>query len=183
MRWMSAVIRPGNIVFDIGTADGHEALIAAKLVGPTGKVFAFEPDPAMRDLLRANLGRNPELAGRIRVMPFFVGKEHDPAGGVVSLDGLCRRDDPSSLPVPQVVKVDVDGPEREVLAGMQQLARLACPHTFVECHVGPSIESAVREFFLELNIPTRRRDPSLFETSRHGFNTWVWTVVPSARRT
>jgi hypothetical protein len=183
MRWMSAVIRPGNIVFDIGTADGHEALIAAKLVGPTGKVFAFEPDPAMRDLLRANLGRNPELAGRIHVMPFFVGKEHDPAGGVVSLDGLCRRDDPSSLPVPQVVKVDVDGPEREVLAGMQQLARLACPHTFVECHVGPSIESAVREFFLELNIPTRRRDPSLFETSRHGFNTWVWTVVPSARRT
>jgi hypothetical protein len=133
----------------------------------------------MRELLRANLERNPELAGRIRVMPFFVGKEHNPAGGMVSIDGLCQTDGPTALPVPQVVKVDVDGPEREVLNGMRQLARAACPHTFVECHIGPIVENAVRQFFRELNIPIMRRDPSVFETSRHGFNTWVWTVRPS----
>jgi hypothetical protein len=176
MRWMSAVIRPGDVVYDVGTADGHEALIAAKLVGPTGRVIGFEPNPAIRGMLDANLARNPELASRITVLPHFVGATHDPAANVVSIDGLCCKDNPAALPVPHAVKIDVDGPEREVLAGMQQLARAACPHAFVECHIEPAVEEAVRDFFRGLNIPTERSDPSVFDVARNGFNTWVWTT-------
>jgi hypothetical protein len=36
MRWMSRTIEPGHVLYDIGSADGHEALIAAKLVGSAG---------------------------------------------------------------------------------------------------------------------------------------------------
>jgi hypothetical protein len=39
----ASVIRPGDIVFDIGAHVGFYSLLASKMVGPQGRVFAFEP--------------------------------------------------------------------------------------------------------------------------------------------
>ncbi len=39
----------------------------AQLIGPTGRVHAFEPAPRNRELLEGNLGLNPQLAPRIVV--------------------------------------------------------------------------------------------------------------------
>jgi FkbM family methyltransferase len=52
-------IRPGDVVLDIGANIGYYTLLFAKLVGPTGYVFAFEPDPKNFSLL----SRNVELNG------------------------------------------------------------------------------------------------------------------------
>lgn len=52
------VVKPGNIVVDIGAHIGYYTLIFAKLVGPTGKVFAFEPDPENFSLLKKNIEMN-----------------------------------------------------------------------------------------------------------------------------
>lgn len=38
-------IRPGDTVIDIGAYVGTHTLLAANLVGPSGRVFAFEPSP------------------------------------------------------------------------------------------------------------------------------------------
>lgn len=43
-RFLVQCLMPGDIVVDVGAASGKLTLIAAKRVGPTGKVYSFEPD-------------------------------------------------------------------------------------------------------------------------------------------
>lgn len=51
-------IRPGDVVLDVGANIGYFTLLFARAVGPTGQVFAFEPDPSNARLLRCNLENN-----------------------------------------------------------------------------------------------------------------------------
>lgn len=175
MKWLSRVIRPGTVVYDIGSADGHEALIAAQLAGPNGRVFAFEPNEDQRRRMQANLDLNPDLATRIHVNPFFVSNQYDPDHGIVSIDRFYQQPG-RSIPPPDVVKIDVEGLECEVLEGMEELACNRCPDTFVECHLGPHVEEAVHSFFGRHDVPIQRSSPSVFDVSRQGYNTWVWTM-------
>ena len=46
---------PGEIVFDVGANCGVSAYHLSRCVGPTGRVYAFEPDPLTHDLLLKNL--------------------------------------------------------------------------------------------------------------------------------
>lgn len=51
-------INPDDVVLDIGAHIGYYTLIFAKLVGPHGKVFAFEPEPENFALLESNVRVN-----------------------------------------------------------------------------------------------------------------------------
>ena len=51
-------IKPGDVILDIGANSGYYTLIAAKMVGEKGKVFAFEPDPNNFSLLSKNVKIN-----------------------------------------------------------------------------------------------------------------------------
>ena len=51
-------VKDGDNVVDLGANIGYFTLILAKLVGPTGKVFAFEPDPRNLALLKKNVEYN-----------------------------------------------------------------------------------------------------------------------------
>jgi FkbM family methyltransferase len=55
---ISSIIKPGSVVLDIGANIGYHTLLFAKLVGQSGKVFAFEPDPANFRLLEKNVSVN-----------------------------------------------------------------------------------------------------------------------------
>jgi len=52
------MIKPGMNVVDIGANIGYYSLIAAKLVGDSGTVFSFEPDPKNYELLIKNIEIN-----------------------------------------------------------------------------------------------------------------------------
>ncbi len=61
---LQKLVKPGDIVFDIGANIGAHTLGLAQSVGPSGRVYAFEPaDFAFAKLLR-NLALNPELEAR-----------------------------------------------------------------------------------------------------------------------
>ena len=57
-RLFYELVDEGMTVIDIGANIGYFTLIAAKLVGPSGKIFAFEPDPYNYALLKRNVKIN-----------------------------------------------------------------------------------------------------------------------------
>ena len=64
-RALKEFVRPGATVLDIGSNIGAYALQLGRLVGPEGKVYAFEPTAYAFGKLRRNLDLNPEIAGRV----------------------------------------------------------------------------------------------------------------------
>jgi FkbM family methyltransferase len=59
LSWVcSRVLRPGDTVVDVGANYGVITLLAAQAVGPSGCVHAFEPQPAVADLLRRSVALN-----------------------------------------------------------------------------------------------------------------------------
>ncbi len=57
-RLFKEVIRPGDTVVDIGANVGFFSLLAARLVGTAGRVYAFEPEPQNFALLTKNIALN-----------------------------------------------------------------------------------------------------------------------------
>jgi FkbM family methyltransferase len=57
IAWMRRLIRPGNVVLDIGANIGFYTVLFSELVGATGGVHAFEPD-------RINFERLSKITGR-----------------------------------------------------------------------------------------------------------------------
>jgi len=60
-----AVIEPGDEVLDIGANLGVTGLLAASIVGATGKVHLFEPQPYIAQFLRTSLLINGYSQGRV----------------------------------------------------------------------------------------------------------------------
>jgi len=52
------VVKEGEVVVDLGANVGYFTLLAAKLVGPKGKVFSFEPEPKNYNYLEQNIELN-----------------------------------------------------------------------------------------------------------------------------
>jgi FkbM family methyltransferase len=57
-RLLWARLRPGGVFVDVGANIGFYTLTASRLVGPQGRVIAFEPNPAVHARLKENLARN-----------------------------------------------------------------------------------------------------------------------------
>jgi FkbM family methyltransferase len=144
---ISRVLRPGDVVFDVGANFGWFTALSGRLVGSGGKVHAFEPVPRFVELVRETIALNHLEAvaclnasglgafeGSFDVFT-FVGlpmghASATPLGrddavrhrcAVTTLDGYAR-----SLAIERIafIKVDVEGHERDVFIGGQEtLAR------------------------------------------------------------
>lgn len=65
--WLSEVVRPGDHVVDATAGNGYDTLFLAQLVGPTGRVYAFDiQTEALRQTAR-NLAER-DLAGRVELI-------------------------------------------------------------------------------------------------------------------
>ena len=142
-------LAPGMVAYDLGANIGFFTIIAARLVGPQGRVLAFEPLPDNVRWLRHNIALN--AFGHVEVIEAAVGAQERTArlegGGAgvwatLSDDGehrvrMVRLDDgiaDGSLPVPDVVKMDVEGAELQALEGMRETLADHRPTVIVEVH-------------------------------------------------
>jgi FkbM family methyltransferase len=163
-------IRPGDTVIDVGANIGIYTMLAAELVGPSGHVHAFEPDPQSMCYLLTTINRNG-LTGRVTLWNLAASdrsahaqlyldlktarttslranayapdpQRREPLGvGTAALDDLITQP-------PQFVKIDVEGAELAVLAGMARLLRDHHPVLLVE--VLPENVPAVTSFLAPL---------------------------------
>jgi FkbM family methyltransferase len=159
LRRLLQEIRPGEVVYDIGTNLGLYSVFLAKGVGPLGRVIGFEPESRSFDRCQENLRLNS--LPNVKVFDRALGNEdreivlavdESAASGVHHV--LGKRDgekstrwqsakmvvgdrfiDMESLPVPNVIKIDVEGMEEEVLLGLfHTLQRPECRLIFCEIH-------------------------------------------------
>lgn len=144
---LSEWLRPGDTAIDVGANVGHYACRMSGLVGAAGRVLAFEPVPDTFAALAANSKTFP--FPNVTLLNAAVGDCGGTAGMSVpgGADGsyLARVDDSSalrclvvdldSLVVPgpvRVVKIDAEGYEPKVIAGMTELLRRERPVVILE---------------------------------------------------
>ena len=174
-RFLAARLRPGDTFWDLGANAGYHTLMAARAVGPGGRVVAVEPDPGtcaiLRDQMELNGLRNWTLvqaavsdrAGRT----LLVQRPSDPRGNalqsidnpaidnkqgdVVEVPSLTMDDLARTHPRPRLIKMDIEGAEVLALPGGRAL--LSGPdrpeHLLIAVH-GDEAREFCRIFLREL---------------------------------
>ncbi len=139
---LNGEIKKGDVVFDIGANIGYHTLIAARLVGPDGKVIAFEPDPTNFGLLKNNVEMNgyqnvilvqKAVANRTERIRLFLSEDnkgdhriYDPNDGRTSIEiEAVRLDDFLADFGGRVdfMKMDIQGAEGGAVQGMPDLLK------------------------------------------------------------
>jgi FkbM family methyltransferase len=147
VRFIKSWLRPGDLVVDVGAHVGFFTLLAARLVGPGGRVRSFEPVPANFDALEGNLAANrytwvtpvraavSDAAGTVSLgldETRLVGAstaDFSVGGGLssveapaVTLDDVLGGDGRVRL-----LKIDAEGHEPHVLAGAARILESSPP--------------------------------------------------------
>jgi FkbM family methyltransferase len=150
------VLRPGNTVLDVGANIGFFTALAARCVGPSGRVVAFEPHPVNFQLLQRAVGAMSQVQLHAIGLDECDGEGHvamadqnvfanrtasmvaaEAAEGAVrvatrSIDSLAAE---IGLDHIDLLKVDVDGYETRILKGAREMfAQRRVRHLIVELH-------------------------------------------------
>jgi len=138
--WMRAVLAPGNTALDIGANIGYFTVLMSHQVGETGRVIAVEPEQRNLRLLSYNLWRN--CCDNVRVVPAAAwhsrttlvlrhnaanAGDHQVHPSKTSADDVLvpavALDDIVSETVVHAIKIDTQGADHEVLAGLEGTLR------------------------------------------------------------
>lgn len=171
---MQALLRPGDVFLDIGAHHGLMSVIARRLVGSSGLVVAFEPNPQARRHLVRHLEINGfgdvrveslALADAPGIADFFVQDGDvswnsslvrgfvDPEQRIepmrIEVDSLDRFCEARAI-VPSMIKIDVEGGEIAVLQGARRVIEEHRPALVLELNpksasaAGTTIETIVQ---------------------------------------
>lgn len=138
-RALVALCEPGDAVVDVGANIGYMALLAARRVGPAGRVIAVEPTQRAFGLLEINAARNfPDRVTAVRAacdetdgMATLFVSDYSSDLNSMRPDAVLNAGSQETVPArtlrslsrelgitPDVVKIDVEGAEWNVLKGL-----------------------------------------------------------------
>ncbi len=138
-RIAAGTTTPGAVVLDIGANFGVHSLTFAKLVGPNGRVIAFEPTQFAYQKLCRNISLNPELAERITACQMFLtsGIEEAAPDKVYASWPLSTRADIHPLLQGRVMSTEgaYGAPLDAVLSDPQRVGTLSARLDFIKLDV------------------------------------------------
>lgn len=141
-------LRTGDVFLDVGANIGFMTMLAASVVGPSGKVIAVEPNPDNVSLIEASIAANG--FSQIRVIP--AAASDTPAElpfGIIGSNGsiLPRKlpgwstvrairldDELADEPRIDIIKIDIEGHEPFALRGLEKTIAKHCPIITSELH-------------------------------------------------
>ena len=125
-RGFSRFVHPGDTVFDVGAHQGVHTQALVNLVGPTGRVIAFEPIPQLARQLRENFaaaGSNC-VVQEVAIASSTGESSFTLAEGLLSESGLReRRFSQSGIAFPRLIRVRTEQLS-EFTNGLEQLRYL-----------------------------------------------------------
>ena len=181
-------LQPGDVFLDVGANVGYFSVLAARRVGNTGRVIAFEPHPEALAVLRQAVSVNG-VAGTVEVVEAAAGRETGRVRLFLSVDSVLSTTDPSRSParehfgfprsidvrqvaidewlaarsdlVPRIraIKIDVEGTELQVLEGMRWTMD-RCPRAAILCETteGSEADAFLRARGYRVSLLDARRE-------------------------
>ncbi|NNT72589.1 FkbM family methyltransferase [Flavobacterium sp. IMCC34852] len=169
-------VKSGDVVIDAGANCGHLTVFFSKLVGRSGKVFAFEPDKFNIERIRKNMALNPDLTDNIKIedlllwdknewIDFYeagtVGSsavwmpdaEHCVKKQAVTIDDWVKTNQLQKL---DFIKMDIEGAEIEALDGCVETIKTLQPNFAIASYHfvnGEKTFIKVESFFRQMNYP------------------------------
>jgi len=151
-KCLTAFLRPGDTFVDIGAHIGFFSLIAASLVGPTGKVYAFEANSDLFERLRANASEYVWMVAYLRAvwsksdrMGFSDPRQPGESGWgkltpirneghevVVEAASLDEWHASIGSPPIRAIKIDAEGSEPFILEGARRMIESTRPILIIE---------------------------------------------------
>lgn len=146
-RVFEEMVRPGIVVYDVGANAGFFTLLASKLAGASGKVYAFEPLPRNLAMLREHVRLNG--AENVEIVPFavsdrtgtsrFATADHPAMGGLSESGGLEVETTTldalrGTIVPPSFIKMDIEGAEHAALTGAMEVLRRSRPTILLSEH-------------------------------------------------
>ena len=146
--------KEGDIVWDAGAYSGATTCLLASLVGPTGKVYAFEPDDLNYAYLEKNIAHHGitnvipvrkalsgtsgtatffmdgTMASGIRDFVVYSDEKHSKQVPTISMEDACKE----FGSVPTFVKMDIEGAELSFIQGAKDFLREHPVHFAIESY-------------------------------------------------
>lgn len=185
--------RPRDVVYDIGANMGLFSIMLGHRVGAGGLVVSFEPQTQVFEHLQANIRLNG--LSNVRAFRKALGADSEPAFVSIATESVLSRlraagDSASGprepvdvvvgdefvrvedLPVPRLVKIDVEGAEYGVIRGLSKtLSDPSCRMVCCEIHP-PLLPSGVTQD----SVLALLRDLGFGRTEIREFGTWSVAV-------
>lgn len=161
VSFVQSWLKPGMSVIDIGANYGAYSLPMARLVGPTGRVHAYEPTSSIRRVLAQS--RDANGVKQLEIIPYALSDSrrtgflafgasgelnalgegsNGEAVEIRSLDDEAR--DRSWAPT-DFIKIDAEGEELRILAGASNLLTKTSPLVMFELLAGSAVNTGLIE--------------------------------------
>lgn len=174
-------LHAGMTFYDLGANIGFFSLMAARLVGPSGRVASFEADPEIAARLRENLRYNnfsnaaveekavwsePTTVHFARVdantspdrgLGHVSATDSPAAANTISVEAVSLDQFVLTHPAPDFLKCDVEGAEVAVFQGAERLLQKKRPLLLVEMH-SPENHRALSKKFQQLDYACNNLD-------------------------